>query len=628
MPPKRRRPSELPQTVETWGLLATRLRAWIAVAGQLAQRPFLVLALDLDHDRILYHNLLEQPPTSEDVERALAEAMTKPARGSGKPRRPTTVRLADPELAQALAPALERVGVAGEAGPLPELEAAVRLLEEHLRGDQPEHPSLLSVPGATPEMVGSLFAAAAGFYRAAPWVQLNNGQTFALQAPAGSGPRWIASVMGNGGMEYGLAVYQSWAAFEKAFAGVGDPRELLSGQLAVWYGGPEILPFDEFEAAERYGWDVAGSQAYPMPVLMITPERLDRPSAGQLRWLEAALRAIPQLVQGHLRPAAAGEYQPFETTLSVTTAEGPVAVQAAYPGGQLSLEQQPVYSDDWEWDADESDDEPPAFDRRAMEGMLAQLGLDIGAEEAITDPKLRKAQALMYKAWEEANPAKRLSYAHRALATSPDCADAYLLLAEEEADSRARAAELYQQGVAAGERALGPAFFQENSGHFWGLLETRPYMRAREGLAQTLWSLGRRDEAATHYRALLALNPDDNQGSRYALLNLLLELERYADAAALLKQYKDNMAEWRYTGALLAFRKSGRGPGSDRRLKAALKQNPLVPAYLTGKKRLPGKLPPYYGYGDEAEAIHYAHRYLAHWRRTPGAVEWLAGLSS
>jgi tetratricopeptide (TPR) repeat protein len=232
----------------------------------------------------------------------------------------------------------------------------------------------------------------------------------------------------------------------------------------------------------------------------------------------------------------------------------------------------------------------------------------------------------MYKAWEETNPAKRLSLAHRALATSPDCADAYVLLAEEEADSRARAAELYRQGVAAGERALGPAFFQENRGHFWGLLETRPYMRAREGLAQTLWSLGRRDEAAEHYRALLGLNPDDNQGVRYALLNLLLELGRDADAAALLKQYKDDMAEWRYTGALLAFRKSGHGPSNDRRLKAALKQNPFVPAYLTGEKRIPNKLPPYYGYGDEAEAIHYAHRYLAHWRRTPGAVEWLARL--
>jgi hypothetical protein len=49
-----------------------------------------------------------------------------------------------------------------------------------------------------------------------------------------------------------------------------------------------------------------------------------------------------------------------------------------------------------------------------------------------------------------------------------------------------------------------------------------------------------------------------------------------------------------------------------------------VPRYLTVRKRIPAQLPPYYGFGDENEAIHYAHRYLNHWRKTPGAVEWLA----
>ena len=68
---------------------------------------------------------------------------------------------------------------------------------------------------------------------------------------------------------------------------------------------------------------------------------------------------------------------------------------------------------------------------------------------------------------------------------------------------------------------------------------------------------------------------------------------------------------------------SGR-PSRRTRLAAALKYNKFVPAYLTGQKRIPIKLPPYYGIGDDAEAVHYAHRYLNQWRRTPGAVEWLA----
>jgi hypothetical protein len=54
------------------------------------------------------------------------------------------------------------------------------------------------------------------------------------------------------------------------------------------------------------------------------------------------------------------------------------------------------------------------------------------------------------------------------------CADAYVLLAQEEADTVKRALELYQQGVSAGEKALGADYFQENTGYFRGLLETRP----------------------------------------------------------------------------------------------------------------------------------------------------------
>jgi tetratricopeptide (TPR) repeat protein len=622
MPPKKSlRPSDRPQTHETWAVLVAQLRVWITVENQAPWRPFVVLVLDLNHDALLNQDVSQTAPTALAVEAILAKAMNQPARGAGKPRRPAVVRCADPVLAEALAPGLARVSVAGEVGPLPELAEALRELEDAIRGG-PEHPGLLSVRGVTPALVGGLFAAAADYFRAAPWVQLTNGQTFALQIPAISPATQIVSVMGNGGVEYGLAVYKSWAAFEKVYLGADDPRELLSGQVALWYGGPEMLPFDDLELCQRNGWDVAGPEAYPMAIVVKGESGLLRPDLGQLRWLEAALRAIPGLVRDQLRPDGHGEYRPFETTVSVATAAGEMAMRATYPGGQLPLARRPVHAQDWVTlapDDDETDD-VPVVDQRMLEAILAH---EVEGGD-LADPKLRQAQDLMYQAWEETNPAKRLVLAHRALATSPDCADAYVLLAEEEADSLARAADYYRQGVEAGERALGPAYFAENRGHFWGLVETRPYMRAREGLAQTLWSLQRRDEAVTHYQALLALNPEDNQGVRYSLLNLLLEADREAEAAALLKQFKDGMAEWRYTGALLAFRKAAAAPATERRLAAALKGNPYVPGYLTGRKRIPAQLPPYYGAGDESEAIHYAHRYLNYWRKTPGAVDWLA----
>ena len=78
--------------------------------------------------------------------------------------------------------------------------------------------------------------------------------------------------------------------------------------------------------------------------------------------------------------------------------------------------------------------------------------------------------------------------------------------------------------MAAGERALGAQAFEEDVGHFWGLLETRPYMRARAGLAASLWTAGDEVEAVEHYQDMLRLNPGDNQGHRYVLLGCLLQM--------------------------------------------------------------------------------------------------------
>src|SRR5262249_44406101 len=153
----------------------------------------------------------------------------------------------------------------------------------------------------------------------------------------------------------------------------------------------------------------------------------------------------------------------------------------------------------------------------------------------------------------------RVQLAREALEISPDCADAYAVLAEH-SHSRKEALKLLEQGVAAAERALGPERFQEAVGHFWGVLETRPYMRARTALAFALWPAGRRDEAVRPLQDMLRLTPGDNQGLRYTLANWLLYLDRDADLAALLDQYDEGMAAWAYTRALLAFRQQGDTP--------------------------------------------------------------------
>lgn len=240
------------------------------------------------------------------------------------------------------------------------------------------------------------------------------------------------------------------------------------------------------------------------------------------------------------------------------------------------------------------------------------------------DEVLDLAQEKAFEAMEAPRAEERIALAREALALSPLCSDAYLVLARETSDAN-EALELYRRAVAVGAEALGETAFQDDAGSFWGLLETRPYMRARHELALALWRRGHRDEAVGHYHEMLRLNPGDNQGIRYLLIDALLELGLEADAGALLKRYKnDGSAHWTWSAALLEFRRSGNSAPANKALANAVIANRHVAAYLLGKKPLPPTLPEYIGMGDETEAVSYVHSAAGAWDAAPDAKVWVA----
>jgi tetratricopeptide (TPR) repeat protein len=242
---------------------------------------------------------------------------------------------------------------------------------------------------------------------------------------------------------------------------------------------------------------------------------------------------------------------------------------------------------------------------------------------AALDP-LDEAQSLIYEAWNTEGPRKAV-LARRALELSEDCADAYLILAQEEAKTRDAALDLYRRAYEAGRRALDPSLFAKEAGNFWAIMETRPYMRARLGLAECLWDLGRKDEALGHLRELMRLNPSDNQGVRYILLQCLLESGADEELGELLDRYgRDPSPAIAYTRALWQFRREGRGKISEAALAEALRANPHVPAYLLKRKALPARVPAEAAIGSPEEAEAYAAGALEVWHQTLGAVEWLA----
>jgi tetratricopeptide (TPR) repeat protein len=293
----------------------------------------------------------------------------------------------------------------------------------------------------------------------------------------------------------------------------------------------------------------------------------------------------------------------------------------------------------------ETSQPPTPPDRRALEKTIADMGRILNEQqfESIEEANafiqnlmasgqpldrpgstpVEQAQDLMYQAW-DAQGARRIRLARKALKISEDCADAYVLLAEEAAHSVEEAKGLYEQGVAAGERALGPKIFEEDAGHFWGMVQTRPYMRARAGLAGCLYTLGQREEAAEHYLDMMRLNPGDNQGIRYFLANLLLELGDYERLEAFFAEHgNEDTAAMLYPRALAAFQQKGETKAATALLKKAITSNRHVPAFLLGERPMPKRLPDYVTSGGEDEAVHYVADAQSTWGQNHDALVWL-----
>lgn len=268
--------------------------------------------------------------------------------------------------------------------------------------------------------------------------------------------------------------------------------------------------------------------------------------------------------------------------------------------------------------------------RRTASSLLATLP-DEGAIRAwltasgseLAERETEAAQEHVYDAWEVADGAQQQQQlALRALRRSPLCADAFNLLA---AVYPEHATELFTRGMIAGELALGPDRFAEMEGEFWGFLETRPYMRARAGLAAALQQAGRTDEAIAHWRELLRLCPNDNLGVRYTLAFELLRRDDKRALRALLKAHRDDEGTvFQYTRALLAIAAGNKGADSE--AIGGFQANPHVPELLAATASLVCQEGPHLTVGGLDEAVYYIHHAGDAWRSTPGAIAWLVGV--
>ena len=620
--------NSLPQEKVSWFCVVRRLHTWMETkkGSDVWFRPWMVLVLHQNTGMPLTAFLAEVTPTAKWLHKKLTAAMRKPKSPGLAPHRPLTIYFADRALLEAIRPLLVQMDIGASYKPRNKLmDQLLDELQAKFMDDTRAIPGLLKQPGVTPELVGKLFEAAALFYHAQPWVNMTNLDLVAVQVGAQQAPYYVC-VMGNAGQQYGLGLFTAWQEVEQFFTGrTLEESFSAQGRHVFYFDPPPMVSLDDAEAIETYGWELPAPNIYPSPFIA-SPTIMARPNANMLRWYEVTLRALPEFAARYLQTNPDGSHPPVSADIMVQSAAGPVKVSIRYPAGDPA--QLKNWLDSQGPDSDAANASIP--DRRALEGDMAHLTAGMFGEPLVNDPRVTEAQEIMYDAWDESSPSRRLKLAQKALQISSDCADAYVLMAEQ-ASSRQRSLDLYQQGVAAGRRALGEAFMADaaNVGHFWSLIETRPFMRALAGVADTLWGLGRREETLATFRELLRFNSNDNQGIRYLLLSLLLEMGRQDEAEVLLEAYvTDCSPHWTYTRALLAFRKEGASSQAQQVLEHALEVNPHVVAYLTGQKRISDPNTAYITVGGEDEAMQYASDYLSFWRKTKGAVAWLESFAS
>lgn len=244
-----------------------------------------------------------------------------------------------------------------------------------------------------------------------------------------------------------------------------------------------------------------------------------------------------------------------------------------------------------------------------------------GAPEYLDDP-VEAAQELAFRSMEEESDRKALDLARKALELDLDCIDARAVVIQITIHEPNEQVNAYRKLLAEARDKMGKEFFEENRGHFWEVVETRPFMRALEFLAILLASLERIGESIAVMEEMIDLNPNDNQGIRDTLLGLYLGEGDVLKARILLDKYpEDDLAVFSWGRAIERFLSGDMGVASQA-LADAIDANPHVVAIMAGIEEMSDDFDGY-SPGDLNEARHCLLALEHVWEKQPDVIPWI-----
>ncbi len=223
---------------------------------------------------------------------------------------------------------------------------------------------------------------------------------------------------------------------------------------------------------------------------------------------------------------------------------------------------------------------------------------------------LDDAYEILEEAQNARNKKEAIKLAKKAYEKSPECFDAILFQCDLE-ENGIKKMKLLGAGLENEKNRLTKEkyFDQKNIGHFYGIFETRPYIRGLVVKAEYLLEEGKLRQAESICREVLRLNENDNMGARYLLMAIFATLEEENDMLKLYKKYPEETLEMLFPLFALYYK-----IGNDKKAKEYLnrvnKCNSNFVKLFNGSIRKNDKVTPgYYSRGDSSEIFMYLERY-------------------
>lgn len=243
--------------------------------------------------------------------------------------------------------------------------------------------------------------------------------------------------------------------------------------------------------------------------------------------------------------------------------------------------------------------------------------------------KREQSDDLLFEAYDEPVKSKAIKLAKQALEINPDNIDAENFITKFETNTIKKLGK-YRETLDKEQAKLEKEDFfnKENIGIFWGLMETRPYMRTKHCYMLTLMELGRYTEAIKQGEELLKLCESDNQGIRYLIMGLYAVLERFDECEKIYNSYSDDSTFMLFPLSIMYYKK-GDYKKSKKILKVIQENNEYILEYLKQKiKFTKVKIDNIedkgtYSWGSEAEAYFVVKDYKYLLEAAPTFIEFI-----